>query len=88
METAPPGSYTRRLLDDPALLAAKLAEEAGELAAAATPDEVVHETADVLYFALVAMTRAGVDLGRVEEELEHRALRIQRRGGAAKEKQS
>ena len=82
---APEGSYTRRLLDEPNLLAAELAEEAGELAAAETAAEVGHETADVLYFALVAMARAGVDLGDVAAELDRRALKLTRRPGDAKE---
>ena len=43
--TSEPGSYSRRLFDDPALLAAKLAEEATELAEARGRDEVVHEAA-------------------------------------------
>jgi phosphoribosyl-ATP pyrophosphohydrolase len=83
-ESAPLGSYTRRLFDDPALLASKLSEEAGELAAARSPDEVCGETADLMYFALVAMTRAGVSLEQVEAELARRALRITRRRGDAK----
>ena len=82
---APVGSYTRRLLDDPGLLRAKLAEEAGELAAAETPAEVVHEAADLLFFTLTAMARAGVSLADVAAELDRRALKITRRPGDAKE---
>jgi phosphoribosylformimino-5-aminoimidazole carboxamide ribotide isomerase len=78
---APVGSYTRRLLDDPDLLAAKLCEEAGELAAAVSADEVAWEAADVLYFAFVAMARAGVPLAAVERELERRARMTTRRAG-------
>jgi phosphoribosyl-ATP pyrophosphohydrolase/phosphoribosyl-AMP cyclohydrolase len=81
---APAGSYTRRLLDDPGLLGAKLVEEAGELARAEGPQEVVHEAADLVYFALVACARAGVGLAEVEAELARRARRIGRRGGEAK----
>ncbi len=81
---APAGSYTRRLLDDPALLRSKLREEAGELADAGSPAEVIHEAADVLYFSLVAMARSGVDLEAVEAELDRRALRVVRRAGDAK----
>ncbi len=82
------GSYTQRLLADPALLRAKLVEEAAELGAAATGDDaaaVVHETADVLYFALVALARSGASLADVERELTLRARRVTRRAGDAKE---
>ncbi len=81
---APAGSYTRRLLDDPGLLAAKLAEEAGELAVAEGPADVAHEVADVVYFAMVAMARAGVRLWDVEGLLDRRARRVTRRPGNAK----
>jgi len=87
LEQAPPGSYTRRLLDDPALLRAKLREEAGELADATGAGEVIHEAADLLYFALVAMARGGVALPEVEAELDRRALRQTRRPGDAKPEQ-
>ncbi len=85
---APPGSYTRRLLDDPVLLAAKLREEAGELAAAVTPDEIVGEAADLLYFTLVRLLAAGVPLADVEAELARRARRVTRCGGDAKPSKS
>ncbi len=81
---APEGSYTKRLLETPELLAAKLTEEAGELAAAEAPDHVVEEAADVIYFTLVAMARAGVDLADVEAVLDRREYRISRRAGDAK----
>jgi phosphoribosyl-ATP pyrophosphohydrolase/phosphoribosyl-AMP cyclohydrolase len=81
---APAGSYTARLFADPDLLRAKLVEEAGELAAAGTPDEIAWETADVLYFALVAMARGGVRLADVEAELDRRSGIITRRPGDAK----
>lgn len=81
---APPGSYTRRLLDDPPLLRAKLVEEASELAAATGPREVAAEAADLLYFALVALARGQIGLAEVAAELDRRALRISRRPGNAK----
>ncbi|MEZ6015210.1 MAG: phosphoribosyl-ATP diphosphatase [Planctomycetota bacterium] len=80
-----PGSYTARLLAERPLLAAKLREEAVELAEATTPAEVAHEAADVLYFTAIAMARAGVTLAAVEDELTRRARRVTRRGGDAKE---
>jgi len=81
---APEGSYTRRLFDDPDLLRAKLFEETRELTEASTPDEVAWETADVVYFALVEMTRGGARLEDVEAHLDRRALRVRRRPGNAK----
>lgn len=81
---APEGSYTRRLLDEPELLAAKLREEAQELVDAETRDDVAHEVADVVYFALVAMVRAGVTWPEVEAVLDRRSRRVTRRPGNAK----
>jgi phosphoribosyl-ATP pyrophosphohydrolase/phosphoribosyl-AMP cyclohydrolase/histidinol dehydrogenase len=45
---------------------------------------VTHEAADVLYFTLVAMQRAGVSLSDVARVLDARALKISRRKGDAK----
>jgi len=81
---APEGSYTRRLLEDPRLLKAKLVEEATELADARGAEAVTWETADLLYFALVAAAREGVGLEAVEAELDRRALVLVRRRGDAK----
>ncbi len=78
------GSYAARLLADPALLASKIAEEGRELSAASTRDEVIHEAADVLYFAAVKLASHGAGLGDVERELDRRARRITRRPGNAK----
>lgn len=83
-QDAPPGSYTRRLLEDPLLLRAKLLEEAGELADAQDPAHVVEETADLLYFAMVALSRSGRSLAEVEAVLDRRARRLSRRPGNAK----
>lgn len=83
--SAPEGSYARRLFEDPGLLRAKLVEEAAELAEAASHHEVVHEAADLIFFAHVAMARSGVRLAEVEAELDRRALRLSRRPGDAKE---
>lgn len=73
------GSGTAKLLADPSLLASKLAEEAGELAAATTREDAVHETADLLYFALVALARRGGTMEEVVETLRRRDLRVSRR---------
>jgi len=79
-----PGSRTNKLLGDPALLAAKLREEAAELAKAETPGEVVHETADLLYMALVALVRGGGSLAEVRAELARRHAGVTRRPMTAK----
>lgn len=81
---APEGSYTRRLLDDPALLRSKLTEEAGELADAATPDQAAWEAADLIYFALVRAHGAGASLADIERHLDGRARKVTRRPGDAK----
>lgn len=84
---APPGSYTKRLFDDHALLRHKLLEESQELHEAleeGDADHVAAEAADLLYFALVATAAAGVKLVDVEGHLDRRALHIKRRRGDAK----
>jgi len=78
------GSYSARLLGDPALLHAKLVEEAGELAEASDKANVMHEAADLMYFVCVAMRRAGIRLFDVAAELDRRGLRVTRRPGNAK----
>lgn len=83
-DIAPEGSYTRRVLEDPKLLRAKLIEEARELGAARGTDQVVWEAADVFYFTLVSLARAGVPLADVEAELDRRSLKVVRRRGDAK----
>jgi phosphoribosyl-ATP pyrophosphohydrolase len=80
-----PASNTRKLLDDPTLLAAKLSEEATELAGADTRQDVIHESADLLYFLLVRARAAGVGLGDVVDELDRRERRLTRRPMTAKE---
>ena len=74
--SAPEGSYTAKLLADPALLAAKLREEAHELAAAEARVDVIHEAADVLYFTLATLARHDIDLAEIERALDRRALKL------------
>lgn len=81
---APAGSYTRRLLDDPALLGSKLAEEAGELFESATPRHAAEEAADLLYFAMVAAVQRGTSLAEIERVLDERSRTLTRRPGNAK----
>jgi phosphoribosyl-ATP pyrophosphohydrolase len=79
-----PESGTARLLTDGVLLGAKLREEAGELAAATSVPEAVHETADLFYMGLVALVRAGGSLADVTAELERRHGAVSRRPMVAK----
>ncbi len=72
----PSTSYTARLLSGGARRPAeKVTEEAGELAAAAlvgTDEEVVAESADLLYHALVVLRARGIPFAAVEGELGRR----------------
>jgi phosphoribosyl-ATP pyrophosphohydrolase/phosphoribosyl-AMP cyclohydrolase len=65
-----PGSYTAALDDE--LVREKVAEEAEELCTAKTRDELVWEAADLLYFSTVLLTRAGVTVEEVFDELDRR----------------
>jgi phosphoribosyl-ATP pyrophosphohydrolase len=78
-ESDDPASNTRKLLADPRLLAAKLGEEAAELAVANGTDDVIEEAADLLYFLLVRATAAGIGLEQIEAELDRRERRVTRR---------
>lgn len=84
IENAPAGSYTRRLLDDPAMLSAKLREEVDELMVAENKPEAMHEAADVLFFALTRAAQMGVSLADIERELDRRSLKVTRRPGNTK----
>jgi phosphoribosyl-ATP pyrophosphohydrolase/phosphoribosyl-AMP cyclohydrolase len=70
LKTAAPGSYTATLDDE--LVREKILEEAEELCAAKGRDEVIWEAADLLYFATVLMTREGVTVEEVLDELDRR----------------
>ena len=82
LERPDEGSFTHRLAKDPRLLAAKLAEEAAELASAETRDEVVWEAADLTYFTSAALARSGIRWSEVLAELDRRGLLTRRRDGS------
>jgi len=65
-----PGSYTATLDDE--LVREKIMEEAKELCEAKDRDEIIWEAADLLYFSAVLMTRAGVSVQDVLDELDKR----------------
>lgn len=84
LKSAPVGSYTKRLFEDPELLRDKLVEEAQELSEATDPQEVAGELADVLYFAMVRAAKAGVSIDDAVAELDRRTRKVTRRQGDSK----
>ena len=82
--TAPVGSYTARLFNEPKLLQAKIMEEAAELCEASGKQDVAAEAADLLYFALTKCTAEGVSLADVESNLDLKSMKTTRRRGDAK----
>ena len=79
LRTPEADSLTARLAGDAELLRGKLIEEAHELAEAETKGEAVAEFADLYYFALTRLLRAGGSLEDVDRELTRRALKVRRR---------
>ncbi len=82
--SAPEGSYTARLFNNPALLRAKIMEEAEELCNAQTEENTASEAADLIYFALTKCVAAGVTLENVERNLDAKSVKVKRRKGDAK----
>lgn len=65
-------SYTRKLVADKELLKRKLIEEAAEVITSKNKDELIWESADLLYFLLVYMAQGDVTLEDVYKENERR----------------
>jgi phosphoribosyl-ATP pyrophosphohydrolase/phosphoribosyl-AMP cyclohydrolase len=65
-----PGSYTATLDDE--LVREKVQEEAKELCEAKTKKEIIMEAADVFYFSTALLTRAGISIQDVLDELDRR----------------
>lgn len=84
LDSAPEGSYTSRLFNDPDLLRSKIMEEADELCSAETREQVAFEAADLLYFTLTRCIAAGVSLVDIERNLDAKARKVSRRPGNAK----
>ena len=71
----PAGSYTVELLDDPALIGAKVREEAAEATRAArgeSEERLAEEAADVVYHLNVLLLSRGVSMAQVLEMLNGR----------------
>ena len=86
LQSAPEGSYTKRLFNDADLLRSKIMEEADELCRATTKEDVAFEAADLFYFALTKCLAAGVNIADIERSLDRKAKKITRRPGNAKPK--
>jgi phosphoribosyl-ATP pyrophosphohydrolase/phosphoribosyl-AMP cyclohydrolase len=74
----PEGSYTAALLGDPALVAAKVQEEAEEVTRAAREESdqrVAEEAADVIYHLAVLLAGRGLSLADAERVLDDRRQR-------------
>ena len=83
-ESAPAGSYTARLFNEPKLLEAKIMEEASELCEATEKTDIAAEAGDLLYFALTKCVAAGVSMKDIEQNLDRKSTKIIRRKGDAK----
>jgi phosphoribosyl-ATP pyrophosphohydrolase/phosphoribosyl-AMP cyclohydrolase/histidinol dehydrogenase len=84
LQSAPEGSYTKRLFNDADLLRSKIMEEADELCMATTKEDIAFEAADLLYFTLTKCLAAGVSIADIERSLDRKAKKITRRPGNAK----
>lgn len=76
--TQPTGSYTARLLADPALIGAKVREEAEEVVRAAreeSDERVSEEAADVIYHLAVLLRGRGLSLEDAGRVLDGRSKR-------------
>jgi len=82
--SAPAGSYTSRLFNDPKLLQAKIMEEADELCQATSKEDIVAEAGDLLYFALTKCVAAGVSVDDIGHNLDLKSLKTARRKGDSK----
>lgn len=72
------------MFKEPQTLQAKIMEEASELCAANTKQDIAAEAADLLYFALTKCVAEGVSLADVERNLDLKTLRTTRRKGDPK----
>jgi phosphoribosyl-ATP pyrophosphohydrolase/phosphoribosyl-AMP cyclohydrolase len=72
LENPRPESYTAKLTDE--LLKEKILEEANEVVGAKNKDEVIWESADVIYFLTVLLAKKGIEIDDVLFELARRRL--------------
>ena len=72
VKSAPPESYTKKLLLDEGLLKRKLIEEAAEVITFKDKENLIWECSDLIYFLFVIMAKEGVTILDVEKENERR----------------
>ncbi|MDP2925655.1 MAG: phosphoribosyl-ATP diphosphatase [Nanoarchaeota archaeon] len=65
-------SYTQKLIKNPDLLKRKLIEEAAEVITAKNNQELIWESADLLYFLFVIIAKEGVTIEDIEKENKRR----------------
>ena len=83
--SAPEGSYTKKLFDNPDMLRKKMLEEVQELVEATESDHIAAEAADVLYFVMTRCVAEGVGIKDIERHLDQRSAKVTRRPGLTKE---
>lgn len=71
-KSAPPDSYTRRLLENTDLLNAKLTEEAAEVVESRDRENLIWELADLTYFMLCKAAGNGINYKEIVAELARR----------------
>ncbi len=74
-ENSKESSYVCSLLEDENKILKKVSEESGELIVAAkcgNKDEIIHESADLIFHTLVLMASKGVSLEDLSNELRKR----------------
>lgn len=68
-ETKDAKSYTKSLLSDGFKINSKILEEAEELICTTDPEEIVHESADLIYFILMYLQKHNINVQEIESEL-------------------
>ena len=72
IESGDENSYTKSLVKDELVLKRKLVEEAAEVITARDREQLVMESADLLYFLFIILAKEGISLEEIEEENERR----------------
>lgn len=79
MRSTDENSYTKKLIASTQLLNDKIIEEALELTQADNKDEIIFESADLIYFTAVKLAASGIGWDDIFAELDRRAAAVTRR---------